>query len=243
MHPRDSLIQFEENGHKYKIINEPNVKYMSVTTWVHSHFEPFDADKIIDKMMASKKWKSSPYFGKTKEEIKKQWETQGSMEGTKLHHDIEVLMKSVPPKNTHADIVDPCTNVSPEWSYLMDFIRDTPHLVPYRSEWVVFNEDLRISGTIDMVYENEDGSVMIYDWKRCKEISKNGWGKYALTESIDHIPDSNFWHYTLQLNMYRHILETKYDKNVSNMCLVQLHPIQKSYHVIPLPVIDVSKLF
>ena len=54
--------------------------------------------------------------------------------------------------------------------------------------------------------------VDVRAWKRCKDISKNGWGKYALTESIDYIPDSNFWHYTLQLNMYKYILESKYDE-------------------------------
>ena len=49
--------------------------FMSVTTWNHSHFAHFNADKIIDNMMKSNKWKPGyEYYGKTKEEIKKIWD-------------------------------------------------------------------------------------------------------------------------------------------------------------------------
>ena len=48
---------------------------MSVTTWNHSHFAHFDADKIITKMMNGKNWKPGyKYYGKTREEIKKMWD-------------------------------------------------------------------------------------------------------------------------------------------------------------------------
>jgi len=252
---RDSLIQFEEKGHKYKILSDPDSVYTSVTGWVHSHFEPFNADAIIDKMMASKKWPKSPYFGKTREEIKTQWSTNATAvagEGTKLHRDIETFMNLVPFGNTHADLLekyqsDPSViaNDSLEWSYFLKFVSSTPHLVPYRTDWIVFNEDIKISGSIDMVYQKSDGTLMIYDWKRCKEITQNGWSKFAKTEGLDHIPDSNFWHYSLQLNMYKYILETKYEKKVSNICLVKLHPDNKSktYEIIPLPVLNLGNLF
>ena len=49
-HPRDIRIQFFEKEHKYIIDLEPDVKYTSVTTWIHEHFEKFDADKIIKKI-------------------------------------------------------------------------------------------------------------------------------------------------------------------------------------------------
>jgi len=242
-HSRDELIQFEETGHRYKI--QGDTSYKSVTGWVHDQFEAFDADKIIDKMMASKKWPKSPYFGKTKEEIKEQWSTNSTAvasEGTRLHKDIENFMNQSVNKEkiTHADLLEhyqPNGNESIEWQYFLRFVKNTPHLVPFRSEWVVFNEDIRICGTIDMVYEKADGTLMIYDWKRCKEISPNGWSKFSKT--IQHIPDSNFWHYSLQLNMYKYILEEKYDKVVSNICLVKLHPNNKSqtYEIMSLPIL------
>ena len=89
-HERDNHITFDEEPHIYTIDGDSN--YMSVTTWNHSHFEVFDADKVISNMMNSLKWPQSKYFGKTKEEIKAQWEKNGvesSEAGTKLHYDIE----------------------------------------------------------------------------------------------------------------------------------------------------------
>ena len=64
-HPRDSAIQFDASKHVYTINGSPG--YTSVTTWVGSLFPSFDPDLVITKMMASKKWPRSPYFGKTRQ--------------------------------------------------------------------------------------------------------------------------------------------------------------------------------
>jgi hypothetical protein len=97
----------------------------------------------------------------------------------------------------------------------------------------VFDEAVRISGSIDMVFENldpatglPDGTLSIYDWKRCKEIKKVPFGArdYSHTATIAHIPDTNYWHYCLQLNTYKAILERCYGKRVTDLFLVCLHP-------------------
>ena len=103
----------------------------------------------------------------------------------------------------------------------IEFIKETPNLKPYRTEWTIYHEDIKLAGSIDMIYENPDGTLSIYDWKRSKEIKKiNNWNKYALTKSICQMPDANFWHYALQLNTYKAILEAKYDKKVTDLYLV-----------------------
>jgi len=61
--------------------------------------------------------------------------------------------------------------------------------------------------------------------------------KYALTECISHVPDTNFWHYALQLNTYKTILEQKYGKKVTKLALVCLHPSKANFEVIPVPVL------
>ena len=99
-----------------------------------------------------------------------------------------------------------------------------------------------------MVYENPDGTLMIYDWKRSKGISAvNTYDKFATTECISHMPDSNFWHYSLQLNTYRAILEKKYERKVTSLCLVRLHPDceENTYELIDVPDLrkDVAALF
>jgi len=125
-----------------------------------------------------------------------------------------------------------------EWRYFINFVRDNPDLKPYRTEWTVYNDDVKISGSIDMIYENPDGTLSIYDWKRAKLITRiNNFNKFALSPEICHLPDSNFWHYALQLNTYKAIIEQKYGKVVKSLFLVRLHPDaeEKNYELIELP--------
>ena len=49
-------------------------------------------------------------------------------------------------------------------------------MTPYRTEWMIWDKDHKLAGSIDMIFENEDGTLSIYDWKRSKEIKKqNKW--------------------------------------------------------------------
>jgi len=251
-HPRDENITFREEGHKYTIKTDPTSKYTSVTTWNHSHFPHFDADKVIKQMMKGKNWNpANKYWGMTPAEIKKQWTDNGasvSGAGTDMHFQIECFMNNsvLPYPYTQLDLLENYnnnnTNELKEWTYFLNFLRDHPDLKPYRTEWLIYNEDLKLSGSIDMVYEKPDGTLMIYDWKRSKDISTvNKFNKFAVTDCISHLPDSNFWHYSLQLNTYKAILEAKYGKTVSDLYLVRLHPDidDENYELIKVP--DLSR--
>lgn len=228
-HERDARIQFDEVPHIYYV--DGKKMDISVTRWVHSHFPHFDADKVIEKMMKSKKWSQSPYFGKTPEEIKKIWNDRGkqaSEAGTKLHFDIECFYNKVPFQND-----------SVEYKQFEEFHKEVgDNMTPYRTEWTVFDEDINISGSIDMVFETSDGNLLIYDWKRSKGIKKENRWESATTKCVDHLPSSNFWQYSLQLNTYKRILERKYGKTVSALFLVIFHPNQDSYNRIKVPILN-----
>lgn len=239
-HVRDCRISFDEQPHIYTIslYDRKNNKlyydsdFTSVTTWVHSHFEKFNADIIIDKMMKSKKWENSKYFGMNKEQIKEQWErnrVEASDAGTKMHNDIELYYNNIS-----------ITNDSIEFQYFLDFEKEriSLGLQPYRTEMMIFDEELRLAGSIDMLYKCSDGTYQIFDWKRSKEIKFQNYWQKSKTLSISHIPDSNFWHYSLQLNTYKKILERKYQMQISGMFLVCLHPNHKKYQKIPVENLD-----
>ena len=259
---RDQNIQFFEEGHKYTISFEPDTKYTSVTTWVHTHFPKFDADAIIGTMMNSKGWKEGhKYWNMTPEQIKTLWNTNNSgvtSAGTDLHFGIECFMneKLLPDGYTHEQLYNLYISQyqsshesrAIEWQYFINFVKDFPKLKPYRTEWTIYHEDVKISGSVDMIYENEDGTLSIYDWKRAKNITRvNNWNKFALPPEICHLPDSNFWHYALQLNTYKVILEDKYGRKVKDLYLVRLHPDakEKNYELIKLPDLsnEVRELF
>jgi ATP-dependent exoDNAse (exonuclease V) beta subunit len=247
---RDANIQFFEQGHKYTILSDPESAYTSVTTWNHQHFPKFDADAIIQTMMKGKNWNSfNKYWNMTPEQIKAQWNANSgevAQAGTDMHYQIECFMNNdeLSPGYTHQDLLDlehKDNSSTLEWSYFLEFVKNNPELKPYRTEWLVYDEEIKIAGSIDMVYENPDGTLLIYDWKRSREITKaNNWNKTAITECIQHLPDTNFWHYTLQLNTYKTILEKRYGKKVTGMFLVKLHPqnTNKSYQILKVPALE-----
>jgi hypothetical protein len=212
--------------------------------------------------MKSKGWKKGhKYWGLTKEEIKAQWNANRdavSGAGTDLHFEIECFLNNnhLQPNYTNKELHDDyiINNNSPhdfkplEWQYFINFIRDFSEIRPFRTEWLIYDDDVKISGSIDMVYENPDGTLSIYDWKRSKNITRiNNFNKFGLPPQICHLPDSNFWHYALQLNTYKAILEKKYGKIIKELFLVRLHPDaeEKTYELIKLPDLstEIKELF
>ena len=69
----------------------------------------------------------------------------------------------------------------------------------------------------------------------------NGWNEFSHTEEISHLPDSNFWHYSLQLNIYKAILEEKYGKKVKEVYLVCLHPDNKNRNYLRIKGADLTE--
>lgn len=258
-HERDSLIKFYTYGHRYEILSDMKSRYTSVTTWIHTHFPKFNADEIIQKMFSSKSWgPQHKYWGMTADEIKTSWKNSGQSScvmGTNLHEKIELFMNNLDCGSNYllSDLLEKNKkeedlSSSIEWQYFLKFAQDYQHLKPYRTEWMIFDEELKIAGSIDMVFENEDGTLSIYDWKRCKEINQeNTWNKFSTNEIISHLPDTNYWHYSLQLNTYKAILERKYGKQVKELYLVKLHPDDpnNSYELIEVPNLseEINNLF
>ena len=241
-HPRDSNIDFKDKGHIYTIKHagclEGDRGFTSVTTFVHQFIEPFNYDKIITGMMNSKKWTDSKYYGMTREDIKEGWSNNGKAAaeaGTKLHYDIECYYN-----NMQVD------NSSLEYKHFIKFKEDFPYLIPYRTEWFIYNERLRFAGSIDMVFKNPDGTLDIYDWNRVKDITKkSNFNKWMKGDIVGHYPDTNYWHYALQLNIYKALLNEMYGVKVRDLYLVSLHPENDNYIRIPVTDLqdDVLQLF
>lgn len=223
-HPRDQLINFTEKGHKYTISGH-NKDITSVTTLIHKHFPKFDSDKIINRMMSGRNWKNSKYFGKTKDEIKDEWSNNGknaSKLGTSMHNAIEYYLN-----NTLVEEPD-TIEFHMFKTFWHDFNEANPTLRLYRTEWVIYDEEVSIAGSVDCIMANDNDDLILIDWKRSKEIKmKNNYEKgFGPFLNMDHC---NFSHYSLQLNLYRQILERKYNKNIILMILVVLHPNNESY--------------
>lgn len=231
-HERDALIRFVEEGHCYTYI--PNDKnFTSVTTTIHKHFPTFRADQVLDRMQRS--GSIAKYGALTREEIKAEWERnrdEAAQAGTNVHRAIELhLTQGIPLPEIK------------ECGFFAQFWADKkPSLELYRSEWVVYDEDIGLAGSIDCVLrDTTDGRLVIVDWKRSKIKMDNPYERgYGWFRKFDHC---NFNHYTLQVNFYRHILENKYGLSVKGMLLVVLHPEQENYEYYVAPRVELDEIW
>ncbi len=239
-HPRDERIQFEEETHTYTI-DGVRKGWTSCTGFLHNFFGHFDADAVIKKMMSSPKWYESKYFGMTAEQIKKQWADKGhaaSTAGTRMHLDIEHFYNAMPSGKCMEEADGWIPQEGAEWNYFCDYQEKWgSQFTPFRTEWLVFDEEHKVSGSIDMVYKKADGTLAIYDWKRTEELKTENKFQSGLGP-VSHLPDTNYWHYSLQLNVYRYILQKHYGVTVSELALVVLHPDNPTWRVVRLNLLD-----
>lgn len=237
-HERDNNITFFEEGHIYDVKGDKT--YTSVTTFVHRLFPFFNEDKIIDKMMNSANWSKNKYFNMSKQEIKDQWKAnriQSASLGTSLHQYIEDTYN----EKQYTDKQLTAANNNIEYKYFENFLNDHSHFVPYRTEWTIYDEYYKISGSIDMTFIDEYGDINIYDWKRCKKIEQtNQYKKFAKFPNSD-LDDNNYTHYCLQLNVYKFILERNYDVKIKDMYLVAFHPENELNNYEKIKVVDMQK--
>ena len=216
------MVKFNEESHTYTL--EDGEKCTSVTTLVHSLFPVFDADKVIDGIEKSS---SSKYKGLSREEIKRQWKLNGkraATAGTSLHKYIEDFYLGKPGLVRRND---------PEAQQFHKFQEAYTDLQPFQVEWVVCDPKFRVAGTVDMVFRDSEGKYHIYDWKRAANIVRNRrYEDYCLHPELGYIPNTNFWHYSLQLNLYKRIIERTESIRISSMKLVQFHPDLNHYRVV-----------
>jgi len=232
-HPtdRDHRCVFNELVHEYLIDSKHPVPW-SVSYVCHLCSHGFDADRVLLECY-SPDWavrknyideKGNPL---NQSDIKQLWNQNGlcqSRRGTLMHWHIECLLNGYSIEKPH----------SPELRMFVEFRRefmDYLNLRPWRTEMNMFHCGLRLAGQADCVCVDSAGKLVIFDWKRCKKMDMYGFNGLMQKAPLQDVPDSNFWIYSMQLNLYRFILESEYLYNgerisVSGMYLVVLHPDQ-----------------
>ena len=103
------------------------------------------------------------------------------------------------------------------------------------SEVIVYSTELSIAGTVDILAkDNSTGLYEIIDWKTSKKIEMVSYNQKMGTHEITkNIMDCNFYHYSLQLSLYRYILETYYGLKIHNQLIARLHDDGVNAHVAP----------
>lgn len=222
-HPRDSRIVFEPVEHRY--IVDGTIDCESVTTVVSNCFSKFDADYWAAR-------KATPTC--TAEMLKAQWEAKAAQArdlGTQLHERIERHYLGYEPD---AEAIN-----ERAFNHFLRFAA-VNELHPYRTEWPIFSAPYHLAGTLDFL-GFDGGKFEIYDWKRSTKVvdafgrpNTANFGKFGLAP-VSNLPDTSYYHYALQLSMYRYILALEYGIEVAACHLGVFHPELNDYHVVDVP--------
>lgn len=301
-HPKDKKITFRDEGHVYAVDWLDNGELssrdvVSVSGLYKGYFKEFDADSVIKRMMASRKWSTSKYFGMTPKQIKDSWRqiaSTASRNGTEHHFMAEVHYDREPTENVTVDrtvddhhgdgtpgnttkpllrkrtLREISTDAAPpdtppltrrKLAYAVDsdssvcvrvaayreshpiasrqfdeFANDHRHLISYRTEWLLWTSaQYKVCGSPDMLFVSQDHDdsqhevllLDMYDWKNCKEIKSSAYENGY--EPFEHLPNSNYGHYSVQLNVYAYILENFYFGVLYNGVTYKTVQIDKMY--------------
>jgi hypothetical protein len=188
------------------------------------NFPKFDAKNSISEKLAAER-------GITVKELKAEWRAKADL-GTQVHNALELCSYL-----SYGDLV---FTTGKEWvddRYRQGIIfleANNLHRSILFSEFPVYDGEYSVAGTCDLlVYNPLTESIDIYDWKTNDSIMDPNvdFGKFGF-KRLSHIKDTNFWHYALQLSVYKYILE-KHGFKCGDLNLV--HLTDKEYKVIKVP--------
>lgn len=200
-------LDFNEEQHEYTIKGK---KLISVTQLINKYTEDFDVDKSIESVFSKSIDENiyigpnRQYLGMTKDQIKNLWDVNRiskSTYGSFIHNQAELIGNGE----------DKGLKL-PELNQVRDFFKKENYEI-VAQELQLYSEELGVAGTVDLLLRNKiTGKYVIADWKTNvgKDLSEREtkFNKYMLSP-INNIPCTEYWKYSLQMSIYRYIMETE----------------------------------
>lgn len=181
LHNKFKDIVYEDTKHEY-YNKRTNTKLISVTQSLKLFEKKFDADYWANKKALQE--------GITKEEMLLKWDELkkvGIDRGNKYHNYIE--------KRHNKEIfLEPIPEIEAYFESHND--------IPLLSEFVIGNEI--IGGRLDHMALRDD-YLVLKDWKGNKKFDKES--PYKLINGLEHLPNTEYYKYALQVSLYKYILD------------------------------------
>jgi hypothetical protein len=227
-------ITFYDDTHSY-IMND--IKATSVTTLIHKYEQPFDEEYWSEK--------KAPSEGCTPEVLRARWKHKNitaQVKGTMVHSYIENLLsrKVFPYDETKLapliaigetnDIIKPkFDKIKIQADEFIETLKG--RLIPIKSEFVLGDPEFDVCGMVDQIFYNKkSGLLEIWDWKTNGKLDTTS--RYRLSGIMKEIPNSKLDIYSLQLGIYKYLLEKNTNLKVGNCYLVWFNEENEKYKVI-----------
>lgn len=179
-------MHLDELSHSY---TQDGVKYQSVTQLVSKFKVPFKRDMIAG-IVAKKQ-------GREIEDVIREWELKAELArdfGNAVHKSIELYIKY---------------GEKPKHKFLLKVVNEFAKLKTGKlhSEIVVYSDELKTAGKLDIIESLGDKKIVIPDLKTNGEMVKKAYGKFL--PPFDYLEQTSINEYRLQLSAYKHLMELK----------------------------------
>lgn len=224
-------VTFYDEPHKYFLDGK---ELISVTTLIHKYQEEFNEDY----------WSNykSEQFNVTQREILRAWNfinKKGTLKGSAIHDYAENLFQNKKfeyPK----DLIfkefgfDPVINEYNITKKHVDNFYNDVHgkLIPIRIEYVVYDKKSMIAGTLDILFYNiKMHEFQVWDHKTNKDFTFEMKTRHLLNE-LSQLEDCDMELYSLQLEMYKQIIEKNIPIKLGKSYIVWFSHNNDNYQVI-----------
>lgn len=203
------MVVLDPTTHVY--LDADNVQYESVTRFINKFVPQFDFEGKSKKYAAK--------YGLDVEEVRESWRGKNKQStdfGTLIHEQIEDRLRNKSSK---------CENVIESISKEIEETFEGEYLL----EHTLWNVKNKIAGTSDLII-NGDTTFSIVDFKTNKQIKfTNDYEEKFLLKPIDHLPNSEYFKYALQLSFYAYLYNLSTGKVPYRLCFYWLKRKNNSY--------------
>jgi ATP-dependent exoDNAse (exonuclease V) beta subunit len=241
-----SDIRFLAKNHSYKIGNE-TAKY-SVTKLLKKYEKPFESDKIAERVARKR--------GILKEAVLKEWDFKrdySTHKGSEFHLfaenylqrrqiqiDQEAIRKFLKERGEDIFVEDYYNEIALLVKNFLQFYdwwkKD---YILLKTEFVIGDKDASVCGTIDnLSYNRKTKKLAIFDYKTNKKIGTSSDYNNKLLSPFEHLDECELVKYSLQLWLYKHMIEKNTGFEVEPPHIVWVTGTE-GYELIP--TIDMSK--
>ena len=221
-------IVFRERSHTYFYREK---ECTSVTSIVSQYQKPFESELIATRYA---KKHNIPVI-----EVLKDWEEKrdaAAFKGTHVHAYAEYIFQNKLYEDPQLSEIDP--NLL---SFVDNFFNDTKgKLILAKAELVVGDYESGTCGMVDKLFYNQTtNEYQIWDYKTNKEIKDHSPYGNKLINGLDHLDDCEMTKFSLQLGIYKHIIEKNTKISVGNCYICWLNT-DKNENYVTIPVWDLG---
>ncbi len=220
-----SQIKFDAEAHRYFLDGK---ELTGVTDYLRQFQPPFDRERIARR--------SAEKEGRTVAEVLAEWDAKGE-KGRKIGLAVHAHIEQILRQNGNGQLnFDPLLTYNLKLPEIENFDRFWSQIAPSVSwcqehiEWIIGDAELGIAGTVDMVlFSHQTNKYHVWDWKTGKFDLNNKW--QSLLTPFDYLDASKFNIYSLQVSLYRLLIERNTGLELGDSYIVHLSHPTSGYEV------------